>query len=80
MLGRLHTAGEAREQAARLQLEGTMADDDRWERGAEMIKKVYAGDVVTAPKGAMAFSDVMLEQLFAEVWTGRRSRSAIDAC
>ena len=46
-----------------------MADDDRWERGAAMIKEVYAGDVVTAPKGAMDFSDLMLESLFAEVWT-----------
>ena len=46
-----------------------MIDDDRWDRGLEMIKKVYAGDVVTAPKGAMAFSDIMLQQLFAEVWT-----------
>ena len=43
--------------------------DDRWERGAEKIKEVYAGAVVTAPKGAMAFSDIMLETLFAEVWT-----------
>ena len=46
-----------------------MTKDDRWERGAEMIKEVYAGDVVVAPKGAMAFSDLMLESLFAEVWT-----------
>ena len=46
-----------------------MANDDRWERGAEMIKQVYAGDVVTPPKGAMAFTDLMLESLFAEVWT-----------
>ena len=46
-----------------------MANDDRWERGAEMIKKVYAGDVITPPKGAMAFTDLMLESLFAEVWT-----------
>jgi 4-carboxymuconolactone decarboxylase len=43
--------------------------DDRWERGAEKIKEVYAGSVLTAPKGAMAFSDIMLETLFAEVWT-----------
>jgi 4-carboxymuconolactone decarboxylase len=34
-----------------------------------MLKKVYAGDVVVPPKGAMAFSDLMLESLFAEVWT-----------
>ncbi len=46
-----------------------MADDDRYKRGAEMIKKVYAGDVIVPPKGAMAFSDLMLESLFAEVWT-----------
>ncbi len=46
-----------------------MADDDRYKRGAEMIKKVYAGDVIVPPKGAMAFSDLMIESLFAEVWT-----------
>ena len=46
-----------------------MADDDRYQRGAEMLKKVYAGDVIVPPKGAMAFSDLMLESLFAEVWT-----------
>ena len=46
-----------------------MADDDRYQRGLEMIKKVYAGDVVVPPKGAMAFSDLMIESLFAEIWT-----------
>jgi 4-carboxymuconolactone decarboxylase len=46
-----------------------MADDDRYQRGVEMIKKVYAGDVIVPPKGAMAFTDLMLESLFAEVWT-----------
>ena len=46
-----------------------MSEDDRWERGQKMIQEVYAGDVVTAPKGAMPFSDLMLESLFAEVWT-----------
>jgi 4-carboxymuconolactone decarboxylase len=46
-----------------------MADKARWERGQEMLQEVYAGDVVTAPRGAMAFSDIMLETLFAEVWT-----------
>ncbi len=34
-----------------------------------MLKEVYAGDVVAPPKGTMAFSDLMLESLFAEVWT-----------
>ena len=46
-----------------------MADSERRRRGVEMMKKVYAGDVVVPPEGASAFADVMLEQLFAEVWT-----------
>ena len=46
-----------------------MAENDRYERGTEMIKKVYAGDVNVPAKGAMAFSDLMVENLFAEVWT-----------
>lgn len=41
----------------------------RRERGAESIKKVYAGDVVVPPEGASDFADIMLEQVFAEVWT-----------
>lgn len=43
--------------------------NERRERGAAMMKKVYAGDVVVPPEGASAFADVMLEQVFAEVWT-----------
>ena len=46
-----------------------MADSERRERGAEKIKEVYAGDVVVPPEGASTFADIMLEQLFAEVWT-----------
>ncbi len=45
-----------------------MADAERRKRGLEMINKVYAGDVVTPPEGNV-FTDVMLEQLFAEVWS-----------
>ena len=45
-----------------------MGDTTRRERGAEMMKKVYAGDVAVPPEGASAFADLMLEQLFAEVW------------
>ena len=41
----------------------------RRDRGVEMIKEVYAGDVVVPPEGVVPFNDVMLEQLFAEVWT-----------
>jgi len=46
-----------------------MSDAARRERGVEMMKKVYAGDVAAPPEGASAFADLMLEQLFAEVWT-----------
>jgi 4-carboxymuconolactone decarboxylase len=42
--------------------------EQRYERGLEKLKEVYAGDVVSPPRGT-AFSDVMLETLFAEVWT-----------
>lgn len=45
-----------------------MTEKSRRERGEEMIKDVYAGDVVVPPEG-YAFTDVMLEQLFAELWT-----------
>ena len=44
-----------------------MAEKTRRERGLEMIKKVYAGDVVTPPEGNV-FTDIMLEQVFAEQW------------
>src|SRR5262245_48701012 len=43
--------------------------NERRDRGAEMMKKVYAGDVVVPPEGASPFADIMLEQVFAEVWT-----------
>jgi len=46
-----------------------MGDAERRARGAEMLKKVYAGDVVVPAEGASAFADLMLEQVFAEVWT-----------
>lgn len=46
-----------------------MPDPDRRKRGAEMLAKVYAGDVVVPPEGQNAFADLMVEQLFAEVWT-----------
>jgi 4-carboxymuconolactone decarboxylase len=43
--------------------------EERRKRGEEKIKEVYAGDVIVPPKGASVFADIMLEQLFAEVWT-----------
>jgi 4-carboxymuconolactone decarboxylase len=45
-----------------------MASKTRRERGEEAIKDVYAGDVVVGKEG-YAFSDIMLETLFAEIWT-----------
>jgi 4-carboxymuconolactone decarboxylase len=45
-----------------------MTDSERRKRGLEMIAEVYADDVVTPPEG-YAFTDIMLEQLFAEVWS-----------
>ncbi len=46
-----------------------LSSRERRERGAAKIREVYAGDVKTPPPGASQFADIMLEQLFAEVWT-----------
>lgn len=45
-----------------------MAGSERRKKGLEMIREVYAGDVVTPPEGNV-FTDTMLEQVFAEVWS-----------
>ncbi|MEH6589483.1 MAG: carboxymuconolactone decarboxylase family protein [Halioglobus sp.] len=45
-----------------------MNDKERRTLGEETIKDVYAGDVVVPPEG-YAFTDIMLKQLFAELWT-----------
>lgn len=45
-----------------------MNEQERRALGEEMLKEVYAGDVVAPPEG-YTFTDVMLRQLFAEVWT-----------
>lgn len=45
-----------------------MAGSARRNKGLEMIREVYAGDVVTPPEGNV-FTDIMLEQVFAEVWS-----------
>lgn len=47
---------------------------DPYERGRAIMRNVYAGDVVDLPKGTMAFSDVMIESLFDQVW----GRSILD--
>ena len=45
-----------------------MVDKKMRDLGEETIKRVYAGDVVVPGEG-YPFTDIMLEQLFAEVWT-----------
>jgi 4-carboxymuconolactone decarboxylase len=47
-----------------------MTDDSPapYERGLEVLRDVYAGDVVTLPEGTMAFNDVMVQTLFDQVW------------
>jgi 4-carboxymuconolactone decarboxylase len=45
-----------------------MNDQERRALGEKTIKDVYAGDVIV-PEEGYAFSDVMLKQLFAELWT-----------
>ena len=45
-----------------------MNDQERRALGEKMINDVYAGDVVVPPEG-YAFTDIMLKQLFAELWT-----------
>ena len=45
-----------------------MNEQERRALGEKTIKDVYAGDVVVPPEG-YAFTDVMLKQLFAELWT-----------
>ena len=44
------------------------SEQSDYERGAAMMREVYAGDIVELPQGTMAFTDVMLESLFAKVW------------
>ncbi len=39
-----------------------------YERGTRKINEVYAGKVTAMPEGTMAFNDVMMKSLFAEVW------------
>ncbi len=44
------------------------AADDTYERGVAMVTEVYQGEVPALPEGTMAFNDVMMRSLFAEVW------------
>jgi 4-carboxymuconolactone decarboxylase len=46
-----------------------MADTDRWQKGIEKFNEVYCGDVPAPPRGSSDFFDLMIENLFGEVWT-----------
>lgn len=46
-----------------------MADSERRQRGLEKFQEVYGDHVPAPPSGAMDFFDLMIEQLFGEVWT-----------
>lgn len=50
--------------------------DERYERGLAKYREVYGDDVVVFPPGEVEFFDLMITQLFAEVWT--RPALAID--
>ncbi|MDG2049718.1 MAG: carboxymuconolactone decarboxylase family protein [Myxococcota bacterium] len=51
-----------------------MAEEDRWEKGMAKFKEVYCGDVAPLPRGTSDFFDLMIENLFGQVWT----REALD--
>ncbi len=58
---------------------GSPADaKSAYQRGSEILTEIYAGDVIAMPEGAMAFNDVMVKTLFAEVWGGRDVLSVRD--
>ena len=46
-----------------------MADSDRRRRGLDKFNEVYCGDLPAPPAGALDFFDIMVDQLFGEVWT-----------
>ena len=43
-------------------------EESAFERGAAMMRRVYGDAIPVPPEGTMAFSDVMVRSLFAEVW------------
>ena len=44
------------------------AGEDTYQRGVAMVTEIYQGEVPALPEGTMAFNDVMMRSLFAEVW------------
>jgi 4-carboxymuconolactone decarboxylase len=46
-----------------------MPEGKRRQAGLDKFNEVYGGRLPAPPEGTMPFFDVMLEQLFGEVWT-----------
>ena len=44
------------------------SESEAYQRGTEVMRKVYGGEIIELPEGTLAFNDVMLETLFAHVW------------
>ena len=44
------------------------AGGDTYQRGVAMVTEIYQGEVPALPEGTMAFNDVMMRSLLAEVW------------
>ena len=44
------------------------SEETAYDRGVRKITEVYDGNVTAMPEGTMAFNDVMMKSLFAEVW------------
>jgi 4-carboxymuconolactone decarboxylase len=47
----------------------TNEPNERWARGLTMYRAVYGDEAVVFPAGQSPMFDVMIEQLFGEVWT-----------
>jgi 4-carboxymuconolactone decarboxylase len=45
------------------------SNDDRWAKGLAMYRSVYGDDAVAFERGASPMFDLMIEQLFGEVWS-----------
>lgn len=48
--------------------DGSVQSLSSYQRGLDLMREVYSGDVTAPPEGVMDFADVMVRSLFAEVW------------
>jgi 4-carboxymuconolactone decarboxylase len=45
------------------------SDSTRWDAGIARYREVYGDDFIAFERGTVPFFDLMIEQLFGEVWT-----------